>query len=125
VNVTVIDDDDDLRASLAGVLQDYGHHVDSFARAEDALAALNDGLRPALILLDLMMPGMNGWELREKILEDPRLAAIPLVVVTARTAGDASLKSLGRTQVLFKPFALEALLEVLEERRPSSSASPA
>jgi CheY-like chemotaxis protein len=117
VNITVIDDDDDLRTSLAGLLQDFGHHVDSFSRAEDALAALVAGLRPALILLDLMMPGMNGWELREKLLAQQDLAAIPLVVVTARTAGDGSLRSLGRTRVLHKPFPLEALLELLEEQR--------
>jgi CheY-like chemotaxis protein len=120
VNIAVVDDDDDLRASLAAVLQDYGHHVDSFSRAEDALAALTAGLRPALILLDLMMPGMNGWELRERIVANPDLAAIPLVVVTARAAGDASLKPLGRAQVLYKPFPLEALLEVVEQRRANA-----
>jgi CheY-like chemotaxis protein len=65
-----------------------------------------------------MMPGMNGWELREKILADPELAPIPLVVVTARAASDTSLASLGRTEVLHKPFPVESLLKVIEERRP-------
>lgn len=86
VDVLIVDDDKDIRQSLADLLEDEGYTV---ARAEHGQAAL-EFLRaqtqaPKLILLDLNMPVMTGWEFREAQLQDPSLADIPVVVISAGT----------------------------------------
>ncbi len=82
----IVDDDDDLRNTLADIMTAQGYQVAAFGDARAALAALEDGQTPFLILLDLMMPGMSGWEFRAAQLENPTLAPIPVVVVTAANA---------------------------------------
>src|SRR5262245_5310313 len=118
--ITIIDDDDDLRLTLEELLVSRGHEVKSFSRAEEALDQLTGGFRPSLILLDLMMPGMNGWEFREKLESNPALAGIPLVVVTARAESDSSLRALGNVDVLHKPFSSDELMEIVDRPRESS-----
>jgi CheY-like chemotaxis protein len=107
----IVDDDDDLRDALADVMTAQGYEVAAFADARAALAALEQGVTPFVILLDLMMPGMSGWEFRAAQLENPRLAPIPVVVVTA--AGNLSNGALSSVEVLHKPFTLETLLPVV------------
>jgi len=74
----IVDDDDDLRDALADIMTAQGYEVAAFADARAALAALEGGVTPFLILLDLMMPGMSGWEFRAAQLENPTMALIPL-----------------------------------------------
>ena len=106
----IVDDDDDLRDALADVMIAQGYEVAAFADARAALAALERGVTPFLILLDLMMPGMSGWEFRAAQLENPTMALIPVVVVTAAGNLSDGAGTLSSVEVLYKPFALEILL---------------
>ena len=110
----VVDDDDDLRTILADILTAHGFVVAAFAEARTALAALEDGQAPFLILLDLMMPGMSGWEFRTAQLGNAKLASIPVVVVTAANVLSDGVRSLSDVEILSKPFDLDALLAVVD-----------
>jgi CheY-like chemotaxis protein len=109
----IVDDDDDLRDALTDIMSAQGYDVAAFADARAALAALEGGVTPFLILLDLMMPGMSGWEFRTAQLENPTLALIPVVVVTAAGISSDGARTLSGVEVLHKPFALETLLPVV------------
>jgi CheY-like chemotaxis protein len=109
--VMVVDDDDDIRETLAGLLEDEGYQVAAFASGRDALVALKKGLGPCIILLDLMMPVMDGSEFRREQLADPTLSGIPVVLITA-----AGLERVDRTEfsdVLRKPLKIDRVLEVI------------
>src|SRR5690606_2328003 len=80
--VLVVDDDEDIRLILAQILSLQGYDAPTAANGLDALSQLYDGVEPCLILLDLMMPAMSGWEFRTKQLQDPKLAQIPVVVLS-------------------------------------------
>jgi CheY-like chemotaxis protein len=103
--ILVIDDDSDIREVVGEALQFAGYEV---ATARDGREGLEQArsFRPTLILLDLMMPGMSGWEFRAAQLRDAALAAIPVVVVTA-LGHDPDIQV---HAVLAKPFRLEDLL---------------
>jgi CheY-like chemotaxis protein len=115
--LVIVDDDDDLRSTLVDVLAAQGYEVAAFGDARAALAALaalEDGQRPFLILLDLMMPGMSGWEFRAAQLEQAALASIPVVVVTAATVMNDGARTLSDIEILRKPFDLDTLLAVVD-----------
>jgi CheY-like chemotaxis protein len=113
--IVIIDDDDDLRSSLGEILHAEGYAVEMFGDARHALAAMRDGLRPSLILLDLMMPEMNGWEFRAEQRKDPVLESIPVLVVTARTIGKILPGDpLGDLEILRKPFSVVELTSAVE-----------
>src|SRR5262249_8915243 len=81
---------------------------------QEALAWLGRGERLCLILLDLMMPRMNGWQFLEERQRDPALAAIPVVVLSAEArSGNAGGRSLGADDFLSKPAEPEVLLQVV------------
>ena len=111
--VLVIDDDADIRETLTLMLQLHGYAAVGAADGREALDELKRGLRPCIILLDLMMPRMNGQQFRAQTLLDPELAGIPVVV----TSGDASLQTkaanLGVSGILKKPFDADELLDVV------------
>jgi CheY-like chemotaxis protein len=110
--VLVVDDDDDIRESLEVLLRLHGYHVATAADGAEALARLQaSGSRPCLILLDLMMPGMNGFELRNALNANASLADIPVVVITGAGAKVADRASAMRLDVLRKPFEPLALLQ--------------
>src|SRR5512138_2541112 len=81
--VLVVDDDESVRESLALALELEGYMVLRAAHGIDALLVLRTGIRPDVILLDLEMPVMPGWEFRERQLADPALADIPVVIVSS------------------------------------------
>jgi CheY-like chemotaxis protein len=112
--VLVVEDDDDIRADLTAILRVKGFAVDEAANGKEALARLHDGARPCLIVLDLMMPVMNGWELRAAMLADGELARVPVVVVSGkgRIPPDEE-QTLAPAAVLVKPFELSELLELV------------
>ena len=111
----IIDDDDDWRDALADIMAAVGYEVAAFGDARKALTALENGLTPFLILLDLMMPGMSGWEFRAAQLGNAKLARIPVVVVTAATSVRVEGPTLGDVAVVHKPFALDTLLPVVAQ----------
>lgn len=109
-HVLVVDDDPDICAVVREVLEAFGYYVDVARDGAEALKKLRRGAVPCLILLDLMMPGMNGFEFRDAQLRDPALAPIPVVVISG--AGDVAAKAapLG-VEGLAKPIDLNVLLE--------------
>ena len=109
----IIDDDDDLRKALTLIMSTYGYDVAAFGDARRALGALESGAPPFLILLDLMMAGMTGWEFRAAQLENPKLTAIPVVVLTAANALTDGVHTLSDVEIIPKPFELDALLAVV------------
>ena len=105
--VLVVEDDRDMREALVEVLRLEGYEVDAASDGAQGLA-LSRQRRPDVILLDLMMPVMSGWQFREAQLGDPALAGVPVVVLSAMAADldvDASLP---------KPFQVDDLLRLLE-----------
>jgi len=122
-SLMIIDDDDDLRTILADILTTQGFMVAAFGQARTALAALEVGQAPFLILLDLMMPGMSGWEFRAAQLENARLARIPVVVVTAANILNEGAGSLPDVEILRKPFDLDTLLAVVDRYAAAARAS--
>lgn len=117
--VLIVDDDTDLRRALSELLEEEGYAVEGAADGRDALAKLQGGLRPGLILLDLMMPGMNGWDFRKAQLDDPELRALPVVVVTASGSDPATIRAqLGPVELLAKPIHPNDLLDVVGRLAP-------
>jgi len=106
----VVEDDDDTRASVAGTLFDYGLGVREARHGADALALLGEGYRPDVIVLDLMMPVMNGWDFLAAKNRDRQLAGIPVIVVTAND-GKAPLERVA--EVVRKPIDAGQLLEAI------------
>lgn len=99
---------------MAVALELGGHKVISAPNGRAALDVLRGSPRPSLILLDLMMPVMNGWELRNVLNRDPRLAAIPVVVVSAVTTELS--QHLPDTPFVPKPIDIDHLLDVVDEQ---------
>ena len=106
----IIDDDDDLREALVDVMSAQGYDVVAFADARVALTALEEGQSPFLILLDLMMPGMSGWEFRAAQQANPKLLSIPVVLVSAANMLSDGVHSFSDIEMLRKPFDLNTLL---------------
>ena len=125
--VLVVDDDADLRESIEAALMSYGHGVATAADGGEALAWMmsRQPERPCVVLLDLMMPGMNGFELRSKMAADPALATIPVVVITgAGVLADRRASEL-RAEVLRKPIELSTLLQTVKRFCKGLAASTA
>src|SRR4051794_31180765 len=111
--IMVIDDDDDIRETLTTVLEEEGFAVCAFGRATDALVALKGGVVPRVILLDLMMPVMDGAEFRRQQVDDPALAGIPVVLISA--AGSEWISRELFSKVLRKPLRIEKVLGAIDE----------
>jgi CheY-like chemotaxis protein len=117
--IVVIDDDEDMREILSEVLAEEGYRVRCYRNGAEALAELRRDGDAALILLDLMMPVMNGWRFREEQSRDRDLAGIPVIALSA--VADWLPPPVPRpNRLMVKPVNLDRLLEqVREVRRPS------
>ena len=99
-DVLVVEDDRDLQDTIVGILEDEGircHGITNAWEAIDWIAAHD----PRVVILDMMMPRMNGWEFLEHRKRDPKLAAVPVIVVTA--AAQARVEKIPVEEVLVKP----------------------
>lgn len=113
-DVMVVEDDYAIRETLTELLEEEGYRVTQASNGAEALARLRDVEGPPrLILLDLMMPVMDGWEFRHAIAEDPRLASIPVVVISADHSLDRKVSSMRVQGWLSKPFELGQLLDAV------------
>jgi CheY-like chemotaxis protein len=110
----VVEDDFAIRETLRELLEDEGYRVTQAANGAEALARLRTVGAPKLILLDLMMPVMDGWEFRHAIQEDPRLAEIPVIVISAEHGVESKVGAMRVQGYLSKPFELEQLLQAVE-----------
>jgi CheY-like chemotaxis protein len=113
----VVDDDHDVREIVSQVLEDEGWAVESASDGAVALEHLDGHTPPMLILLDLMMPRMNGWEVLEAIGARPALRDVPIVVLTAAVDKKTRAELSGRgLEVLTKPVHLQDLVAAVERR---------
>ena len=107
--VLIVDDDEGIRETVQLALQMENHSTALAAHGGEALDWLGRHGPPCLILLDLMMPFINGWQVIEQLRQDDRLARVPVVVITAFNRDLGSAASL---PVLRKPIELSNLLSV-------------
>lgn len=109
-----VDDDHDIRETVSLVLGSAGYAVLTAADGREALEVLRGGARPRVILLDLMMPGMNGWQFRAEQAQDPALSTIPVVVMSGHAQAEEEARALGISAGLKKPIDLELLLGIVK-----------
>ncbi len=111
--VLLVEDDADIRAMIGQLLELEGYPVFATGNGIEALEHLRAGARPGLILLDLMMPVMNGWQFRAEQSRDPVLAAIPVVVISGDVRASERAGSIRVEGYLKKPLDLTVLLGVV------------
>ena len=113
--VLVVEDDHDVREAIAEVLADSQYQAVPAANGAEALRQLRAArVAPCLILLDVMMPVMDGWQFRAEQQRDAKVKDIPVVVLSAHAdAGDAAVR-MSAVGYLSKPVALEQLLSMVE-----------
>lgn len=111
--ISIIDDDDSLRAALMGLVRSLGYRASGFANAEDFLAA-DQADESAAIVTDIQMPGLSGIELKEWLTSQG--CAAPVIMITGRAEPGLRERAFasGALCVLKKPFAAEALIDCLE-----------
>lgn len=109
----VVEDDIGIREGLTTVLQDEGHHVIECRNGQEALDGLKGPSRPCLILLDLMMPVMNGWQFRVNQLKDGEWSKIPVLLMSAGNHLAKYAQDLLVNGYFRKPIQLHELLDVV------------
>lgn len=112
--ILVVDDDVSIRGFLAEALRDEGYEVQTAGNGQDALELLH-GWRPDLILLDLMMPVMDGWAFRAQQRQLASVADVPVIVLSATRDLPAKAEQLEPAYLFSKPFDLDDLLTTIEE----------
>jgi DNA-binding response OmpR family regulator len=118
--IVLVEDDYLIREAVETSLADEGYQVISFADGQEALTHLRSSSPPPpLVLLDLILPGLDGWGVRQAMLQDPRLKGLPCVVLTA--AGPRAF-AIYADLVLFKPVDLGRLLAVVGRFAPRAPA---
>jgi CheY-like chemotaxis protein len=115
-HILVVEDDADIREALAITLQSGGYEVGTAAHGREALDQLRHGRRADLIVLDLMMPIMDGWQFRREQQGDPRLAAIPVVIVSADGSVEKKATAIAAEGYIKKPIDPSVLLETVGMR---------
>ncbi|MDQ2933796.1 MAG: response regulator [Chloroflexota bacterium] len=112
--VLVVDDEPAIRQLLDDLLSAEGHAVLSATDGRNALEQLRSGARPCVILLDLMMPLLDGWQTAQELRGDPELRTIPFAVIAANPRYEAEAYRMGAAAWLGKPLDVAALLETVE-----------
>jgi CheY-like chemotaxis protein len=113
--VLIVEDDADLREMMAQLLTLEGFQTETVANGRDALDYLQRGGRAELILLDLMMPVMDGWEFRRRQRKDPALADVPVIVLTALDQAQARAEDLNGVGFMKKPLDFDRLLQLVRD----------
>lgn len=112
--VLVVDDDLSIQGFLAEALADESYEVQTASNGREALEVLTAWL-PDLILLDLMMPEMDGWHFRAEQRARPEIAGVPVIVLSATRDLAVRARDLEPAQIFPKPFDLDALLTTIEQ----------
>jgi CheY-like chemotaxis protein len=117
--ILIIDDDLAVSGLLFEVLRNAGYEVQNAKDGQKALNALREmQTLPSLILLDLVMPVMNGWQFRRAQLQDPRLASVPVVVLSGTVTFESDISELRASGYLRKPVSVEKLLDLVKRICP-------
>jgi len=111
--ILVVEDDMDASQVVCDVLGDHGFMVRTATDGREAFEALQHGLRPALVLLDMMLPRMDGWQLMAAIKRDPELASLPVVLFSAHADVARAAEELGAAGYIEKPLGVDALLSAI------------
>lgn len=112
--ILVVEDERDIREQISELLRQNGFEVAEASDGGDALRTLRAGFRPRLILLDLMLPHVDGWAFRAEQVKDPSLADIPVIVLSGVRDLASESRSLDVAAFLSKPFEAEQLLAVVK-----------
>jgi len=114
--VLIVDDDPEIREVMAAILAGIGYRTTTAANGREALARLRSAPDhpPGLLLIDLQMPVMSGWELCAALKADPQLASIPVVLLSAAADLEEEATSLGTAGCIKKPVDADALVQVIE-----------
>lgn len=124
MRILLIDDDQDLSCLTKTALTNHGYEVSTFLNAESGIKYAKI-FKPHLILMDLLLPGVNGADAVHALKKDPQLKEIPVVFLTALISrGERNLENMGinvsglRYQILGKPYEIEKLLKVIQKVCP-------
>ena len=124
--ILVVDDEQDVREVVKTTLQENGYQVVEAADGIEGYAAAADAAlaeKPDLIILDIMMPGLDGYEVLSRLRKDPETLAIPVVVLTAYAGLEEVSKaiSLGAVEVISKPCKPEEIVNAIRANLPTAS----
>jgi CheY-like chemotaxis protein len=118
MDILVVEDNADIRDALAEILSEEGYELATAGNGLEALAHIEESGLPKLIILDLMMPVMDGWTFRRELLRRPEGDQVPIIVFSGFTSPSGA-EMVGRVQYVAKPVKIETLL-VLVARELSS-----
>ena len=112
----IVDDEKLILISTRIVLESVGFEIVTAASGEEALVTAR-AAKPGLILLDIMMPGIDGWETLSRLKEDPELKEIPVIIFTARehSRGRQLAREMGAVDYFQKPFEPDELIDIVKE----------
>jgi CheY-like chemotaxis protein len=112
--ILVVDDDANIARALSNLLEDEGYRVVAAENGKRGLELVEAGLRPNAIILDLMMPVMDGWDFRAEQLKDPAIRETPVIVLTATGFSRRTIREqFGGVECLAKPPSTDHLLDTL------------
>ena len=111
-SILVVEDDDDIRNAIVDLLESEGYATEFAINGKDALDRLHEMSKPCLVLLDMMMPIMNGREFLDIVMKDNRLAPIPVLIVSAIADKTNTEGSVG---FLKKPIDIDVVLNVVSQ----------
>jgi CheY-like chemotaxis protein len=121
MSILVVDDDDAIRLVISTLLTEEGYLVTEAVNGQAALTQLHSSTPlPCVILLDLMMPVMNGWEFLRMRQTDPVVQRIPVVAISASRGIADSVATLNVQEALAKPIDLDRLLATVQHYCPSA-----
>jgi CheY-like chemotaxis protein len=114
--VMIVEDDRDVRDSVREALEDHGYQTVGASQGKEALELLrSSAAKPCIILLDMMMPVMDGWAFRKAQTADPALSSIPVIVLTAHSSASDTAREMGAVGFLRKPVTLQELLAAVKQ----------
>jgi CheY-like chemotaxis protein len=113
--ILVVDDDLTMQRTIANILDDEGYAVQCAAHGREALALLDQGLRPALVVLDISMPQMDGYAFAAELDRRGLRPPLPVLVITADGRAQEKAARVGAEGYLAKPFELVALVDAVGE----------
>lgn len=122
--ILAVDDDAFFRDILTRFLRNAGYRVEGAGNGLQALEYLQTGAKPDLILLDLRMEGLDGWGFRQIQLQDPKMADIPVIVLSGVVELPEATEGLHAAAYLEKPCDLDLLLSVIERLAPNQPCLP-
>lgn len=111
--VLVVDDDPDVRDAFAEIFEREGFHVYTASDGQTAMQRLETEPRPAVVILDLYMPGFNGWNFRLAQRDNAVVAEIPVIIVTGADASPLTPELQGSAGVLRKPVDIKAMIAMV------------